>query len=362
MDIFYEKIIRPLCFIQDPEAIHERTINALRLLDALPFAVRLLEHFNLRPRHGKPVSLFGLDFPNRVGLAAGYDKHALAWTAMGALGFGHVEIGTVTLHAQPGNPRPRLFRYPAHEAVVNRYGFPNPGAEAVALRLANATGKGRRSFPLGINIGKSKITSLEDAHKDYIGSFRLLADYADFMVVNISSPNTPGLRELQGREHLVKLLNALQAENRARAARLKTAPVPILLKIAPDLTFPQLDDILGIVTDAAFSGIVATNTTIARPEELGPLETTGGLSGHPLLEKSLGIVRYLARASGGKIPIVGSGGICCVEDAGRFMDEGASLVQLYTGMVYRGPWFPAAVAKALAWRDRDWVGKTNASA
>lgn len=353
MDFIYEKLLRPLFFTQNPEAIHDRTIGALRLLDAIPFAVRFLEHLHLHPAHSKPIPLFGINFPNRVGLAAGYDKHALAWPAMGALGFGHAEIGTITLHAQDGNPKPRVFRYPAHEAVVNRYGFPNPGADVIARRLAQAPGKGVRSFPLGINIGKSKITPLEDAAKDYVGSFRLLADYADFMVVNISSPNTPGLRELQGRDPLVQLLSAIQRANHERALRLTCRPVPILLKIAPDLTFPQLDDVLSIVTDNGFDGIVATNTTISRPEGLGALESTGGLSGKPLFEKSLGIVRYIAKATNGKLPIIGSGGICAVEDSGRFMDEGASLVQLYTGMIYRGPWFPAKIARALAWHHRD---------
>jgi dihydroorotate dehydrogenase len=353
MDFLYEKLLRPLLFTQDPEVIHDRTIAALRLFDAIPFAVRAFEHFNLRPAHTKPISLFGLDFPNRVGLAAGYDKHALAWTAMGALGFGHAEIGTVTLHAQDGNPRPRVFRYPAHEAVVNRYGFPNPGADVVARRLAHAPGRARRSIPLGINIGKSKVTSLEDAAKDYVGSFRLLADYADFVVVNISSPNTPGLRELQGRSHLVQLLDALRRANHERAVRLACKPVPFLLKIAPELTFPQLDELLEIVTGTGFDGIVATNTTATRPDGLGALEATGGLSGRPLLEKALGFVRYIVKATGGRLPVVGSGGICSVEDAVRFVDEGASLVQLYTGMIYRGPWFPAKIARALASSHRD---------
>ncbi|MDR2863279.1 MAG: quinone-dependent dihydroorotate dehydrogenase [Puniceicoccales bacterium] len=355
MDIFYEKLLRPLFFTQSAEAAHNHAVFALRLLGYLPPLKRLMEWRNLKPAHSKPLSLFGLNFPNAVGLAAGFDKNALCWQSAGALGFGHVEIGTITLHAQPGNPKPRVFRYPEQEAAVNRYGFPNDGAEALARRLARCPAKGRRRFPLGINIGKSKITPLEEAHEDYIGSFRLLADYADFMVVNISSPNTPGLRELQGADLLSGLLGALQAENRARATRLQVARVPILLKIAPDISFAQLDTILGIVTESGFDGIVATNTTVERPEGAEAMESTGGLSGRPLLEKALGIVRYIAHASGGKIPIIGSGGICHVKDAGRFMDEGASLVQLYTGMIFRGPFFPAEVARSLAWRQREWV-------
>ncbi len=355
MDLLYEKILRPYFFTKDAETAHDYALNALRLLDAVPFLPQIMERYHLRPRHSQRVRLFGLDFPNAVGLAAGFDKNALAWPAAGALGFGHVEIGTITLHEQPGNEKPRVFRYPKYEAAVNRYGFPNAGAEKIARRLAAAPGKGKRSFPLGINIGKSKVTPLDEAHLDYVGSFRLLADYADFMVVNISSPNTPGLRELQGRDYLVDLLKALQVENQDRAQRLDTAPLPFLLKIAPDLNFTQLDDILRIVEESGFNGIVATNTTISRPDYLADAERTGGLSGRPLLEKSLGIVRYLARESKGRLPIIGSGGICQVEDAGRFMDEGASMVQIYTGMVYRGPFFPARVARALAWHQRDWA-------
>ncbi|MDR1498131.1 MAG: quinone-dependent dihydroorotate dehydrogenase [Puniceicoccales bacterium] len=355
MGNLYEKVFRPLCFTQGAEEAHDLAIHALRLLDTIPFAVRILERFNLRPRNSAPVHLFGLDFPNCVGLAAGFDKNALAWSALGALGFGHAEIGTVTLHAQDGNPKPRVFRYPAHEAVVNSFGFPNPGAEVVARRLSQAPGKGVRCIPLGINIGKSKITPLEEAVTDYLASFRLLADYADFMVVNISSPNTPGLRELQGRDRLTHILGTLRRANLDRAAGLGVKPVPILLKIAPDLSFSQLDDILRLVAENGFDGIVATNTTIERPPHLSALERTGGLSGRPLFKKSLDIVRYIAKATGGKIPVIGCGGICSVEDAGRFMDEGASLVQIFTGMIYRGPFFPAQVARALAWHHRKWV-------
>ncbi|MDR0534895.1 MAG: quinone-dependent dihydroorotate dehydrogenase [Puniceicoccales bacterium] len=353
MDFLYEKLLRPLLFKCNPEAIHDQTISALRLLEAIPFATRLLERINLRPPGSKPVRLFGLDFPNRVGLAAGYDKHAQAWPAMAALGFGHAEIGTITLHGQDGNPRPRVFRHPPAEAIVNRYGFPNPGADVVARRLAQAPGKGVRSIPLGINIGKSKVTPLENAAKDYTGSFRLLADYADFVVVNISSPNTQNLRDLQGRALLDNLLGSLRDTARDHAAKPGAKPVPILLKIAPDLTFPQLDDVLESVCAHGLDGIIATNTTISRPPGLEHLESPGGLSGRPLLEKSLSFVRYIARSTQGRLPIIGSGGICDVEAAARFMDEGASLVQLYTGMIYRGPWFPAKVARALAWHHRD---------
>jgi dihydroorotate dehydrogenase len=355
MNAFYEKILRPLFFKLDPEIAHDLIVRGLRIFDSLPFATRLFERYNLRPAGTKPVRLFGLDFPNRVGLAAGFDKHAQLWPVLGAFGFGHAEIGTFTQHKQPGNPKPRVFRYPKREAVVNSYGFPNPGAEIVARRLAHAPGKGARSFPLGVNIGKSKITPLDKAADDYNYSFALLADYADFMVVNISSPNTPNLRELHDKTRLGELLGSLQTANRRRAEALAVPLVPILLKIAPDLTFAAIDDVLEIITEHGFNGIVATNTTVTRPAGTESFETKGGLSGRPLLEKSLGVVRYLARATGGKLPIIGSGGICEVADAGRFMDEGASLVQIYTGWIYRGPFFATQIARALAWRDREWA-------
>ncbi|MDR2512905.1 MAG: quinone-dependent dihydroorotate dehydrogenase [Puniceicoccales bacterium] len=355
MDFLYEKILRPLFFTQDAETAHEISIRLLRILDAIPFAVHTLERINLRPRHSKPIRLFDLDFPNRVGLAAGFDKYAQVWPTFGALGFGHAEIGTFTLHPQDGNPKPRVFRYPQAEAVVNSFGFPNPGAEVIAHRLAQGPGKGARTIPIGINIGKSKITPLDTACEDYVNSFRLLADHADFLVINISSPNTPGLRELQGRAHLTTLLETLQRENLQRTVRLNAPRIPILLKIAPDLSYPQLEEILAIATAVALDGIVATNTTIERPQTAGDMETRGGLSGRPLLEKSLSIVRFMARASNGKLPIIGCGGICHPDDAARFMDEGASLVQIFTGMIYRGPFFPAALARTLAWSHRPWA-------
>jgi len=355
MDYVYENVLRPYYFRCDPETAHNKAVENMTLLAKFRPLVRAMEKRNMIVPGAKPVEAFGLTFANRVGLAAGFDKHATAWAACGAFGFGHAEIGTITQHAQDGNDKPRVFRYPQYEAAVNRYGFPNIGADAAAERLSRGPKKGTRSFPLGVNIGKSKKTDLADAHRDYLYSFDKLAPYADYMVVNISSPNTPGLRQLQDRGHLVTLLGELMKANRERAGKLGETPIPFLLKIAPDLNGDQLDDILTVVAETGFSGIIATNTTMDRPASMPELEKTGGLSGKPLLEKSLGVVRYLVKASNGKIPVIGSGGICTVKDAGRFLDEGAIMVQLYTGLVFRGPFFAKECARALAIRDTDWV-------
>lgn len=355
MDYFYEKIARPCFFRLDPEVAHNRALAALKILAKTGPLMRAMERRNMIVPGASPVEAFGLKFPNRVGLAAGFDKHADVWPACGALGFGHAEIGTITQHAQAGNEGLRVFRYPRHEAAVNRYGFPNIGADAAAAKLAKGPKKGSRTFPLGVNLGKSKKTELAEAYQDYLYSFEKLAEYADYLVVNISSPNTPGLRQLQDRDHLVTLLGELMKANRARAAKVGEAPLPFLLKIAPDLTFAQMDDILGVVGDTGFSGIIATNTTMDRPASMPELEKAGGLSGKPLLEKSLGVVKYLVKASDGKIPVIGSGGICSVADAGRFLDEGAVMVQLYTGLIYRGPFLAAECAQGLGIRDQKWI-------
>jgi dihydroorotate dehydrogenase len=287
-----------------------------------------------------------------VGLAAGFDKNAEAWRAAAALGFGHVEIGTVTAQAQPGNPKPRVFRYPAEEAVINRMGFNNPGAAAVAARLARQPGPGRRRIPLGVNLGKTKAVALDQATADYLASFALLAGHADYLVLNVSSPNTPDLRKLQEEERLRELLGAIVAANRERAARLGQRRVPVLLKIAPDLTWPQIDAVLGAIAEFGLDGIVATNTTLARPGFFATVAETGGLSGAPLRRRSTEIISYIARHTEGHLPIIGSGGIGDPASAGEKLDAGATLVQIYTGMIFRGPFFAREMAWALADRDR----------
>lgn len=327
MSFLYDKVIAKALYKLDPETAHQVGLRGMGLLGACA-PLRALMERSLTPKGGRPIEAFGLKFPNHIGLAAGFDKDGLGWRGAAALGFGHVEVGTVTPKAQPGNEKPRVFRYPELNAVVNAYGFPNNGAQALYDRLSKQPGRGRRVSPLGINIGKNKATANEQAHEDYLTCFKLLAPLADYVVVNISSPNTTGLRALQDRAPLVTLLSTLAQENRSVAG----GPVPLLLKIAPDLNPNQLADIVGVVGECGFAGIIATNTTISRPagtEACSP--GRGGLSGAPLLERSLQVVRFLAKEADGRIPIVGCGGILSAKDAGRFMDEGACLVQVYSG-------------------------------
>jgi dihydroorotate dehydrogenase len=348
MGFFYENLVRPALFRQDSEVAHERGVHAMAVLGALPPLCRALEAWSqLSTATARPIRAFGLTFPNAVGLAAGFDKNARAWPAAAALGFGHVEIGTVTALAQPGNPKPRMFRYPEQEAVINRMGFNNEGAEAVAARLAGQPRPGARRIPLGVNLGKSKVADLDGATADYLASCARLADFADYVVLNVSSPNTPNLRQLQDESRLRELLGAVTAANRARARR-----VPVLLKIAPDLTWPQIDAVLGVVAEFALDGVIATNTTLARPGFFAGVNEAGGLSGAPVRRRSTEIINYLSRATGGRLPIIGVGGITDVESAAEKLDAGAVLVQVYTGMIYRGPFFAAELAEGLAERQK----------
>jgi dihydroorotate dehydrogenase len=275
---------------------------------------------------GNPVTVFGVRFANPVGLAAGMDKDAVALPAWPALGFGFVEVGTVTAHAQPGNERPRLFRLPASEAIINRMGFNNAGAAALADRLATS---GPIDVPLGISLGKSKITALDDAVEDYLTSFNLVRPYADYIAVNVSSPNTPGLRSLQDKAHLDGLLTAL------------VGPVPVLVKIAPDLPEAAIAELLQVCLDRGAAGIIATNTTLGRagldPADRSRAGEAGGLSGRPLSSRAREVVSFVHTETGGRLPIIGVGGILDPDDATRLFDAGASLVQLYTGFIYRGP-------------------------
>lgn len=351
MAFWYERVIRPLLFRWEAERAHEAAVQAMALAAALPPLRGALHWRGHVGVPAAPVKLFGLTFPNRVGVAAGFDKNAVCWRALAALGFGHVEVGTVTLQRQPGNPRPRVFRFPADEALINRMGFNNDGAEEVARRLARGPRVGRRSVPVGVNLGKSRVAPLDEAVADYLGSFRLLADHADYVAINVSSPNTPELRQLQEEERLRALLAALQEANRARG----DAARPLLLKIAPDLSFPQIDAILQAIVDFKLDGVIATNTTLARAGAFLHNTETGGLSGRPLRAHATEIVDYIARRMRGKLPIIGVGGIDDPVSAAEKLDAGASLVQVYTGMIFRGPWLGREIARALAPRDQPWV-------
>ena len=340
MSWFYRAFIRPALFAQESEEIHNRTLAGLGWASRHESVCETLAAFYAAP--ALPVDVFGLKFPNPVGLAAGMDKHAVAAPVWPALGFGFSELGGVTWHAQPGNPAPRMFRAVPDEALINRMGFNNPGAEALAAKLAQWRARGRwPAHPVGINLGKSKITPLESAAEDYANSLRLLWPHADFFVVNVSSPNTPNLRQLQDKAALDEILASLQAVNAACAGN-STSPKPILVKVAPDLTFEALDEILELVGPRKLAGIVATNTTIARPStsdaELQKVYAeTGGLSGKPLHARSTEVIHHLHRQTQGRLPIIGVGGIFTAADAWEKITAGASLIQIYTGLVYEGP-------------------------
>ena len=322
----YERLVRPLLFSLDAETAHHLTIGLLNRASQFDVALSALKLFQPRP---KPITLFGLKFPNPIGLAAGLDKNGVALPAWAALGFGFIEIGTVTAKAQPGNPKPRIFRLPEQQALINRLGFNNDGADAIAQRLAALRESDRwPAVPVGINIGKSRTTPLEQATDDYLYSFRMLRDFADYITLNISSPNTPGLRELQEPEKLWELLHAIGKEA-------GTAPKALVVKISPDLSGVELKAILGVCEENGVSGIIATNTTLEHSSIPQQLDQAGGLSGAPLRDKSTELVREIAARA--TIPVIASGGIFDAESAREKLQAGAQLIQLYTGLVYRGP-------------------------
>jgi dihydroorotate dehydrogenase len=326
MTDLYERLVRPLLFSLEPEAAHHFTIVSLRWASHFDPALRALKRFT---PPSKPKTLFGLNFPNPIGLAAGLDKNGVALPAWAALGFGFIEIGTVTAMAQPGNPKPRMFRLPTQQAVINRLGFNNDGADVIAKRLRGLR-QSRRwpAIPVGINIGKSRTTPLERAADDYLYSFRLLRDFADYITLNVSSPNTPGLRELQEPAALSRLLHAIGTE-------LGPVAKPIVVKISPDLSPVELEAILAACEENGVAGIIATNTTLDHSSIPSELDEEGGLSGAPLQEKSTALVRSIVASS--KISVIASGGILDANSAREKFEAGAQLVQLYTGFVYRGP-------------------------
>ena len=321
---WYNRFVRPLLFRMDPETAHHFALRALRLSGACT-ALR-----SFAPPDA-PVSLFGLTFRNPIGLAAGFDKNGVAIPAWEAMGFGFIEIGTVTAHPQPGNPRPRIFRYPKQEGLINRLGFNNDGAAAIAERLRKLRVSSRApAIPVGVNLGKSRVTALEEAAADYLFSFRLLQPLADYIALNVSSPNTPGLRSLQEREALVELLATIASENSASAA-----PKPILLKIAPDLTEPEIEEIISACEEFSVAGIIATNTTLDHRPIPDGLDQQGGLSGRPVRARSTEVVRFLRTNT--HLPIIGVGGIADAASAEEKFAAGAQLLQVYTGFIYRGP-------------------------
>ncbi|WP_163504991.1 quinone-dependent dihydroorotate dehydrogenase [Fodinicola acaciae] len=332
----YERTLRTALFRLggDPETVHVRTLRALSRISRRPAALA-----PLRKRYflSDPVLVAGVRFANRVGLAAGLDKDGIALDAWPALGFGSVEVGTVTAKPQPGNDKPRLFRLPASGAIINRMGFNNAGATVLASRLGV---RGRLPVPLGISIGKSKVTPLADATEDYLVSLRQLQKYADYVAINVSSPNTPGLRRLAGKTELTELVSALVAESSA----------PLFVKVAPDLTDGAIADLLDVCVEHGVAGIIATNTTITRnglaAVDVSRGEEGGGLSGRPLTVRAREVVRFVHTETAGKLPVIGVGGIMTPGDALRMFDAGAAVVQLYTGFVYGGPTLVRAINKS----------------
>ncbi|MCW3077287.1 MAG: Dihydroorotate dehydrogenase [Bacteroidetes bacterium] len=327
-------LLKPFLFAFNPEKAHHITFSLLKSFKYIPGLSFLAGKHFTRSHPALKKNIFGLHFTNPVGLAAGLDKDAIAFNELGTLGFGFIEIGTVTPQPQPGNDKPRLFRLIEDEAIINRMGFNNKGAAHAAEKLRHRKDK---NLIIGGNIGKNKLTPNEKATENYISCFNTLFDVVDYFVVNVSSPNTPNLRDLQEKEPLTNLLNTLQNINKTKAQ-----PKPILLKIAPDLTNSQLNDIIDIVSITKIAGIIATNTTVSRDglslnadeiKEIG----MGGLSGKPLTKRSTEVIRYLKQTSKNAFPVIGVGGIHTVEDALEKLDAGADLLQLYTGFIYKGP-------------------------
>jgi len=337
------KLVKPIFFSMNPEKAHHTVTGGLKTFSKIWGSKALLKSIYSVSDPRLEREVFGLKFKNPVGLAAGFDKNAEYIEDMAKFGFGFIEIGTVTPKPQPGNDKPRMFRLVPDAALINRMGFNNQGADVAAGRLKHL--KERDGVIIGGNIGKNKVTPNEEAVNDYIYCFHALFEYVDYFVVNVSSPNTPGLRDLQEKGPLMHILNTLQELNNQ-----KPTAKPILLKIAPDLTDSQLDDIVDIVTETKIAGVIATNTTISREglqAEPSLIAEAGGVSGKPLTKRSTEVIRYIADKSNRSFPIIGVGGIHSAEDAIEKLNAGASLIQVYTGFIYEGPGLVAAICKGL---------------
>jgi len=341
------RLLKPLLFNLSPEKAHHLTIKLFKIVLRIPVINTLVKQSYSYEHPNLEKQLVGLTFKNPVGLAAGFDKDGKYFREMAALGFGFLELGTVTPKAQIGNPQPRLFRLPQDEALINRMGFNNDGVDALVEQLKKGKPKG---VIIGGNIGKNKVTPNEQAVEDYKIAFEALFPYVDYFVVNVSSPNTPNLRDLQEKEPLTKLLTTLQNLNQAKAS-----PKPLLLKIAPDLSFSQIDDVVDIAAAVKLDGLIATNTTTDRSSlttDASQIESigAGGLSGAPLRKRATEVIRYISKKTNGQLPIIGVGGINSAEDALDKIKAGASLVQIYTGLIYQGPKLVKRINQALAER------------
>lgn len=339
----YKLLIKPYLFLYHPERAHYHALKLHRVALSIPLINLFFKRKKLHDHASLQRQAFGITFPNPVGLGAGFDKDARFMHQLAEMGYGFIEVGTVTPKPQPGNDKPRSFRLPKDEALINRMGFNNEGVDAMVERLKNRP----KNVVIGGNIGKNKVTPNEEAINDYLVCFEKLFPYVDYFVVNVSSPNTPNLRELQDKEPLKALLKAVLDANRA-----KPTPKPVLLKIAPDLNNAQLDDVIDIAKELNLSGIVATNTTISREGLKTPREEVekigmGGLSGKPVRKRSTDVIKYIVQKSDGKIPVIGVGGIHSAKDAKEKLEAGACLVQLYTGFIYEGTALIKNINKAL---------------
>jgi dihydroorotate dehydrogenase len=330
----YKSLVRPLFFAMQPETAHDVMRTLSRCANLSPIST-MLRRCNVVNDPRLAVTVAGLSFPNPIGLAAGLDKNAELLGLWSGLGFGHIELGTVTAQAQPGNPKPRIFRYAGDVALINRMGFPSEGADEVAIRLAEMRGRLKTLPPIGINIGKSKVTDIDRAIDDYLYSFKTLSPLADYVTVNVSSPNTPGLRQLQERERLSALLGALQEVNKDRK--------PLFVKVAPDLSFSAIEELIECCEVTGIAGLIATNTTISRDGLSVATDEAGGLSGGPLRQKALEVVTFIGSRLKGPMALIGVGGISNYTHVLDMLAAGASAVQLYTALIYEGP----AVARAI---------------
>tara|TARA_B100001123_G_scaffold445718_1_gene598044 strand:+ start:86 stop:1201 length:1116 start_codon:yes stop_codon:yes gene_type:complete len=352
MSLLYRKILRPAVFLQDSEKAHSRFLSLLSMVSKSRFLSSIFGNLYGSPE--LPVRLFGIDFPNPLGIAAGMDKNGDAVPAWQSIGFGFSEIGGVTLHDQIGNPRPRMFRATAERALVNRMGFNNIGAELVYDKLSYWKEKSLwPGAPIGINLGKSKITALKDAPRDYSGSIKILWDHADFFVINVSSPNTEGLRDLQQPKYLDSIFKECQKVNQECSEFRGKDLKPLMIKIAPELDENQLQSIIELVPKNNIQGLIATNTTTHRPETTDKnsksiYKQNGGLSGLPLRDRSTEMIRKIYKMTDGKVPIVGVGGVFTANDAWDKITAGASLIQLYTGLVFQGPGIARNIVTGLA--------------
>ena len=354
MNHIYRNFIRPILFKLNPEDAHDIACRCLSLTEKSNFSRKLIQSIT----YNKPsvVNVFGLSFPNQLGLAAGMDKSARFPKTSASLGFGHVEIGTVTPKNQSGNTKPRLFRYPKYNALVNRMGFNNDGVDVIIKRINKFYPKGNRIVPLGINIGKSRQTEISDAHEDYIYCLRKSHGEADYITINISSPNTKNLRELHKDSYIKPLLKNLVSVNQELAKQYKSSPVPLLLKISPDENFITIENIVCLAKELGFSGVIAANTSAERQHN-NTVESfeQGGLSGEPLETKSNNLIKFISKVTNYDFPIIGVGGIGSTDAAIKKLDSGATLLQIYTSLVYEGPFFPSKLIHSLKHRKRNWV-------